>query len=249
MRNPLRLPGMYHNATRGLQALRIADHAVSYSTAVDRHLADNGVGQRSIVPYFPTLPVSPRGEEDGSRRVLFAGRIVAPKGLAVLIRAAREVEGEFVVCGDGARRAAMERLAARLRVADRFSFAGWLGPEDFARELAHASLAVVPSLWPEPFGLVGIEAFAAARPAVASATGGIGDWLQDGVGGLLIPPGNPRALARALEELLCDPERRRRMGAAGKRIVEERFSAERHIEALLSCYRSARSRWESAGPS
>ena len=66
--------------------------------------------------------------------MLFAGRIVASKGLAVLIRAAREVEAEFVVCGDGARRAAMERLAARLDVADRFSFAGWLGRR-YANEL------------------------------------------------------------------------------------------------------------------
>src|SRR5205085_9699285 len=146
---------------RGRQALRVAVHAVSYSTAVDRHLADNDIERRSIVPYFPTLSVSPRDEEDDARRVLFAGRIVAPKGLAVRVRAARDVEAEFSICGDGPRRAAMERLAARLRVADRFSFAGWLGPEDLARELAQASLAAVPSLWPEPFGLVGIEAFAA----------------------------------------------------------------------------------------
>src|SRR5256885_6514713 len=63
--NPLRLPGMYRHATGGLQALRIADHAISYSTAVDRHLADNGIGRRSIVPYFPTVSVS-RSEEHTS---------------------------------------------------------------------------------------------------------------------------------------------------------------------------------------
>jgi glycosyltransferase involved in cell wall biosynthesis len=248
VRNPLRLPAMYRHATRGLHALTIADHAVSYSTAVDCHLADNGIERRSIVPYFPTLgaavPDGGRDEHDG--RVLFAGRIVPPKGLAVLIRAAREVDARFIVCGDGPQREAMQRLAARLGVADRFSFAGWLGADEFARELARSSFAVVPSLWPEPFGLVGIEAFAAGRPAVASATGGIGDWLQDGVSGLLVPPGNPRALARALNELLADPERRDRMGAAGMRVVQQRFSPQRHLGALLECYRAARARWESA---
>ena len=57
----------------------------------------------------------------------------------------------------------------------------------------------MPSLWPEPFGLVGIEALAAGRPVVASATGGIGDWLEDGVGGLMVPPGDPGALARGTQ--------------------------------------------------
>jgi type III pantothenate kinase len=93
---------------------------------------------------------------------------------------------------------------------------------------------------------VGIEGHAAARPAVASSTGGIVDWLEHGVSGLCAPPGDPGRLAQALDELLADPQRRRAMGIAGKRSVAERFSSETHLRALLEGYRTARSTWASA---
>jgi glycosyltransferase involved in cell wall biosynthesis len=246
LRNPTRLPSMYRHATRGVDALTQADLAISYSTAVDRHLAANGLTRRAIVPYFPTLvPKQGTGHSD-RRRVLFAGRIVPSKGVGVLIRAAREVEAEFVICGDGQRLDAMRRLAERLGVAQAVSFRGWLDPEQLAEELAIASLIAVPSVWPEPFGLVGIEGFAAGRPAIASATGGIADWLDDGVSGTLVAPGDARALARALDELLSDPERQSVMGAAGRTAAAARFSPERHLELLLDAYRRARSTWQSA---
>ncbi len=141
----------------------------------------------------------------------------------------------------------MRRLARRLGVNERVCFTGWLGAEELARELAEASVVVMPSVWPEPFGLVGIEALATGRPVVASCTGGIGDWLEDGVNGLCVKPGDPRALARALNELLSDPVRQLEMGAAGKQMVAARFSRQRHLAALLDAYRTARSTWEANG--
>jgi glycosyltransferase involved in cell wall biosynthesis len=172
--------------------------------------------------------------------------VVAPKGVAVLIRAARDVNGEFVVCGDGWRLEEMRRLARRLGLEKRVCFRGWLGADELAHELAEASVVVMPSIWPEPFGLVGIEALAAGRPVVASATGGIGDWLDNGVSGLSVKPGDPRALASALNELLADPARQQAMGAAGQKIVAERFSTQRHFAALSDAYRTARADWESS---
>ncbi|HEX4466696.1 MAG TPA: glycosyltransferase family 4 protein, partial [Solirubrobacteraceae bacterium] len=215
------LPGTYKRVSRGVQALRAADLAVSYSTAIDAHLATNGISRRTIVPYFPTTPPAAAPAAGQPRRVLFAGRVVAPKGVAVLIRAARTVDAEFVVCGDGWRLEEMRRLARRLRVDDRVHFEGWVSADTLADELAEATVVAMPSVWPEPFGLVGIEAGAAAKPAIASSTGGIGDWLEHGVNGLLVEPGDAHGLADALNELLGDPERRKRMGAAGRRIVSE----------------------------
>jgi len=78
---------------------------------------------------------------------------------------------------------------------------------------------------------------------VASGTGGIPDWLRDGVSGLLCPPGDAAALAGAIKELLGDPERRLRMGQAGCRDVAERFTAERHTDSLLGAYAEAAQRW------
>jgi len=106
-------------------------------------------------------------------------------------------------------------------------------------------VVVMPSLWPEPFGLVGIEALAAGRPVIASATGGVGDWLEHGVSGLLVKPGDVQDLARALNQLLADPQRQRAMGIAGREAVNARFSPERHVAAVLEAYGEARARWQS----
>ena len=243
--DPRSLPGAYRRATRGLRALRGADLAVSYSSAVDRHLALNGVARRRVVPLFATVAPALGAGYEGRRRVVFAGRIVAPKGIGVLIRAAAALDAELVICGDGWRLSQMRALAQELGVRQRVSFKGWLDSAELARELADASVVAVPSVWPEPFGLVGIEAFAAGRPVVASSTGGIGDWLEHGVNGLAVAPGDAHALARALGELLDDPARQQAMGEAGQRMAAERFSPGRHVAALSEAYRSARARWES----
>src|ERR1019366_9543969 len=231
----------YRRSGRGLAALKAADMTVAYSSSVERHLAANGVTRRWRVPLFTTTTPKLGSGHSSRRRVVFAGRVVAAKGLDTLIRAVREVEGEFVICGDGWQLESMRQLARRLGLQERIRFKGWLPAELLAEELAEASVVVVPSLWPEPFGLVGIEAFSAGRPVIASATGGIGDWLEDGVSGLSFPAGDASALARALNELLADPERQSAMGMAGQKVVAARFSAKRHVEALLDAYRSARS--------
>jgi glycosyltransferase involved in cell wall biosynthesis len=246
-RDPRPLPGAYRATTRAVEALRLADLAVAHGSAVDSHLAANGIEPRCTIPLFTTLEPVQRADQEGRRRVLFAGRVVPPKGLHVLVHAAREVDAEFVVCGEGWQLPRIQRLARRLGVAERFSFRGWLEPQELAGELAQASVVALPSLWPEPFGLVGIEALASSRPVVASATGGIPDWLDDGVSGLLVKPGDAHALADALNELLGDPQRRRAMGEAGRVAVAERFSRERHVEAILGAYRQARETWRRAG--
>jgi glycosyltransferase involved in cell wall biosynthesis len=242
------LPSSYKRASLALQAMRSADLAISYSTVIDRHLSVNGVARRRVIPLFTTMKPAAASGHATRRRVVFAGRVVTPKGVGVLIRAAREVDGEFVICGDGWRLQQMRRLAQRLGVEQRVRFTGWLDADDLARELAEASVVALPSVWPEPFGLVGIEAFAAGRPVVASQTGGIEDWLQHGVNGLAVEPGDAGSLARALNELLADPARQDAMGAAGKRLAQERFSRARHLGALLDAYEDARTAWEARTP-
>ncbi|MGD1059314.1 MAG: glycosyltransferase [Solirubrobacteraceae bacterium] len=242
-RNLKSLPTRYVNAARRAEAFEGADLVVSYSTAVDRHLAANGLRRRRILPFPATITAKPGDGHATRRRVVFAGRVVSQKGVAVLIRAACDVDGEFVICGDGRQLEAMRRLARRIGVERRVSFKGWLDADELALELANASVVVIPSLWPEPFGLVGIEALAAGRPVIASATGGVEDWLDDGVSGLCVKPGDAADLARALNELLADPQRQMTMGLAGREAVSSRFSAERHVSALLDAYAGAQAAW------
>ncbi|HXD55047.1 MAG TPA: glycosyltransferase family 4 protein [Solirubrobacteraceae bacterium] len=241
--NPRRLPANYRAAAQGQASLREADLAISYSSAVDKHLAENGVERRSIVPLFTTLRPARGSGHERRRRVVFSGRVVAPKGVDVLLRAMRGLDAELVVCGDGWRLQEMRELGDRLGLGTRARFTGWLAPPDLARELAEASIVAIPSVWPEPFGLAGIEAFEAGRPVVASLTGGVGDWLQDGVNGLAVPPGDEAALASALGALLDDPARQAAMGAAGGELARSLYTPAAHLDALRSAYARARERW------
>jgi glycosyltransferase involved in cell wall biosynthesis len=237
-------PRDYRQAGRALEAMHGADVVIGYSEAMGRHLRAAGVERRRVVPYFPTLDPYEGETGEPSKRIVFAGRLVRLKGAATLLRAARGLDAEVVLCGDGTEMEPLRRLAARLGT--RAAFRGWLSPDGLARELAEATVIAVPSLWPEPFGLVGIEGFAAGRPAVGSDTGGIPEWLEDGRSGLTVPAGDVRALAGALGQLLEDPERCRQMGEAGRAAVAERYSRASHLDAVLGAYGEARAHWESA---
>ncbi len=114
----------------------------------------------------------------------------------------REVTLDIV--GDGPSR--QDLVAQAERVAPgRVRFAGYVPPERVRAHYDASSIVLVPSRWPEPFGMIGIEAMRRARPVVGAAHGGIPEWLEDGVGGRLVPPGDPAAFARAVSELLIDP--------------------------------------------
>jgi glycosyltransferase involved in cell wall biosynthesis len=88
--------------------------------------------------------------------------------------------------------------------------------EEVLRGWGHCLAAVVPSVWPEPFGLVAAEAMAAGKPVVASAVGGLAELVQDGVTGIHVPPGDVLALRDALERIIADAPLRARLGAAGR---------------------------------
>lgn len=241
-RNPRHLRS-YAESGRALRALRQADLTISYSHFMDRYLAANAVTRRAVLPYFTTVePCVAPGDRE-RRRVVFAGRIVKEKGVETLLRAAQGLDAELVICGDGRHLPAMRQLAHELGLAQRTHFLGWVSADELARELAEASVVALPSLWPEPFGLVGIEALAAGTPVVASDTGGVRDWLDDGVSGVVVPPGDACALRHALGELLADPQRQRAMGDAGRKTVNARFSREEHVARLLDGYRAARASW------
>ena len=237
-RSPAAWRVMYTRSLRALETLRHADLAVSYSSVVDRHLAENGLERRAVVPLFSTLPPSPE-RAPLPRRVLYAGRLVQPKGVDILVRAAARVDCQLVICGDGRELEPLQRRARTLGIEHRVTFTGWLDENGLAEQIADAAVVAIPSLWPEPFGLAGIEAFAAGRPVVASDTGGVRDWLTEGIDGLAVAPGDVAALAGALDRLLGDEALCERMGAAGRAGVGERFERSHHVRALLEAYAGA----------
>jgi glycogen synthase len=142
----------------------------------------------------------------GKPRVLFVGRLAPQKGVRALVAAAALLEdpsAQVLLVGDGPERAALERKAERIGVGDRVRFLGFFAHERLPAAMAHADLLVLPSIY-EELGTVLLEAMWAGLPIVASRTGGIPDVIEDGVNGLLVPPGEPDALARAIDRVLAD---------------------------------------------
>jgi glycosyltransferase involved in cell wall biosynthesis len=103
--------------------------------------------------------------------------------------------------------------------------------EDVLAAWPHCTLAIVPSLWPEPFGVTAVEAMAAGRAVVASDTGGLRDIVAHEKTGLLVPPGDALALGDAIARLLGDPAERQRMGEAGRE-RSRRFAASRLLPEM-----------------
>jgi glycosyltransferase involved in cell wall biosynthesis len=199
-------------------------------------------GRISVVPYFTELPARASVRSTARREVLFVGRVFRAKGVDLLLDALARVSGAWTasIAGDGPELSALKRQAASLGIADRVSFPGWLNGQALDTAYAHAAVVVVPSRWPEPFGIVGLEAFAHGRPVVAFNVGGIPEWLAEGVGGWLVPAGDVDALARRIALTLDHPEDARGVAQAGHERVSREFSAAAHLSKLLPVYERAR---------
>ena len=107
-----------------------------------------------------------------------------------------------------------------------------MNPQDLGDYYARAKLVAVPSRWPEPFGMIGLEAMHYGRPVVAFRVGGIPDWLEDGATGLLVPEQDVRAFAAALEKLLGDPPLCAQLGAQAQERVRTKFRFENYLDRL-----------------
>jgi glycosyltransferase involved in cell wall biosynthesis len=160
--------------------------------------------------------------------VVYAARLEPEKGVDVFIRgvaAARRSEPGIrgLVAGDGPERGRLERLAAGSGVE-------LLGVRDDVPHLMAAADAVALTSEAEAFPMSVLEAMASARPVVATDVGGTAEAVLHGETGLVVPPGDADAVARAMLELAADRERSRRMGAAGRARQRELFDAERMVE-------------------
>ncbi len=190
------------------------------------------------LPMTSNLPdTAPPAAKSSPSRILFLGRLIDVKGAGHLIRAlpyaAKRLGRSLLltIAGDGEERGKLQNLAAQLNVA--VNFAGWLDSEQKINLLRQSDLLAVPSLWPEPFGLVGVEAGHFGLPAVGYAVGGIPDWLVSGKTGELAPanPPEPQGLAEAIFRALSDPGHYSKL-CMGAWEMSRQFTVERHFAQL-----------------
>lgn len=176
---------------------------------------------------------------EGRRVLVFTGRLVPHKGVDVLLRALPELPNDLalVVVGRGPRLASLRSVARRLGVEDRVRFCPDVSDEELPQYLRMADIFVFPSQNRlEGFGLAVAEAMAAGLPVVIADMPGVREVIEPGVQGLLVEPLISHDVALRVKELLDDPERRRRMGAAARARAEERYGLPTVARALTRVY-------------
>lgn len=186
----------------------------------------------TVIPYGVDLDRfrhEPQAQRDDAAvpTVGAVARMSPEKGFDHLLRAVALLRDEDValnvlLAGDGPSRASLERMTNDLGLRDRVTFAGEVAHEDVPAMLRRLDIFAMPSTW-EGFGVSALEASAMELPVVASDIHGIPDVVLDGKSGLLVPPGDARALADAIARLAVDAALRRAMGAAGRAYVERDY--------------------------
>ena len=184
---------------------------------------------------------SRNGSRGRAINVLTVARLASVKGHAVLLDAlaalaARGVDLELTWIGDGPERAALERRAAQLHVADRVRMLGAVGQDDIRAEYERADIFCLPS-FAEGLPVVLLEAMAMELPVVATQVMAVPELVEHGVSGLLVAPARPDLLADALKLLIDAPEERASMGATGRAKVLADHDAARTGCRLRNVYR------------
>jgi glycosyltransferase involved in cell wall biosynthesis len=235
---------LIRNRERLRDAIAASDGVIVASRYVAQRALESGIAQRRILEITPPLPdeayAEPGAAAPRSRDVVFAGRVVPQKGLDSLIRAVAGIAADrrprVRAFGDGSALADIRAEASRLGV--ELDAPGTVSAPALRAALDDAALLALPSRWAEPFGYVGIEAFARARPVVAFEVGGVRTWLQHDRNGVAVSAGDEAALGAEIGALLDDDTRRERLSLAA-RVDAERYRATTIVDALATAYRLA----------
>jgi glycosyltransferase involved in cell wall biosynthesis len=218
-----------------LQALAGAGLVLTLSHYMAQELAAAGLSwdKLRVIPPFVQGLTPPDQPQEPSHHLL-ACRLVERKGVLVALEAARLLPPEqpLVIAGHGPLAEAVALAASQS--GGRLRYMGWASRRQMAELLAGAWSLWLPSLWAEPFGIAGLEALALGVPVAGSAVGGVGEWLEDGINGILVPAGQPQALAAAAREL-AGP-RGRSLGRAGAARVARDYAADKMMERLWAGY-------------
>ncbi len=248
--NPLTMMNLFRNQRYRLELLHKYRAVITHSEYMRAEYIRHGIpasrvllSQYCVEPLQATVEPNRMAESNGAWRLVFAGRMDKLKGGLLLLKALPLVQSvagrpvHLVFAGDGPERKTWELAAGKLSCSThdlRIEFSGWLKEAELGALFSRSDLLVLPSVWPEPFGIVGVQAAGLGVPAAAFAVGGIPTWLRDGVAGHLAPgdPPAPEGLADAILKCLSDKEHYLDL-CRGAVEMANRFTVQAHVTELV----------------
>lgn len=169
------------------------------------------------------------------RFVLFAGRLEWYKGAHVLVESMKFLPKDvrIVIAGTGPDESRLKAMAGR---DDRVTFLGFVPGEQLWRMMGEAAVVVVPSVWAEVYGLVALEAMCQGTPVIVAKSGGLPEVVGESKAGIVVPPGDAKALARAIERVLSDAGLAAAMGKAAYGRAQQAGNPQAHLAEIMRIY-------------
>ncbi|MEM1254408.1 MAG: glycosyltransferase family 4 protein [Cyanobacteria bacterium P01_H01_bin.21] len=220
------------------------DRVVALSYAMKAELVQSGLSSVEVI--HNGVPVREQRPSLGAPpTVAYAGRLVPEKGIQVLIRAfaiatTQVPHARLLIAGRGKSEPELRDLAIDLGVADNITWLGHLPRPEMERQFDQAWVQVVPSLWSEPFGNVTTEAMMRGTAVIVSAVGAQPEIIEHSVTGFTVPPGDVKALAVYLTQILLDQDLAEKLGTLGRTRALTHFSEDARTERFISLYRQVR---------
>jgi len=235
--------------------LKYPDKLFSVSNALKNALEENGIKNVEIshtgidvnnwqVNHELAQEFKKKHNLENKKVVFFGGRLNELKGGKKIIQAMKMViglipEAVLLVAGkkEGYVQEQMLGLAQELGIRDSIVLTGWLNSDELKLAYYSSNLAVVPSIYLDPFPRMNLEAMTCKKPVISTCYGGSSEIVQDGVTGYIINPLNVELIAEKILDLLKNPQKAEQFGQAGYQRIKQYFSLKKHVQDTLSWYR------------
>ena len=217
-----------------LSLLKKCRKIIVLSDYMKDNMLKNNFSPDQIEKVYPVVKILDKPDsmtkKTSSINLLYAGQLIRGKGVDLLINAVSNLKIDFNlrIVGRGNDESYINSLIDSFKLRSNVEMRGF--SENIDAEYSWADIVVVPSRWQEPFGLVGVEAFARKCPVIGFDVGGISEWLHDGVNGVLVPELNLEKMAQAILYLSENCELRKKMGEKGFEFVKDKCSEKAFID-------------------
>ncbi|WP_287589096.1 glycosyltransferase family 4 protein [Candidatus Borrarchaeum sp.] len=231
-----------------IRAITTPSHALKKSLArIDIPLSKvlvipNGIDLNKFIPDLNAMDFIKHFKLEKQKIILSIGRLIKEKGIRLLIKSMpiilKEIDCKLVIVGGGEEKPFLTQLVKKLKIERHVIFAGRIPSVLVPQAYSAADVVVVPSIWPDPFPYVPLEALAMKTPVIASNVGGLPEVVRHKKNGLLVRPYNVEELANAAQDILSDEHQAQQMGSEGRIIVEKEYTLSLMLERYKQLYSS-----------